>query len=124
MTPIFVNSAQYCHLLEAQVDLSKPGMYDSICKGTLEDKAQAVREAISFDFDLHSILLYATNEQGQIGLRPKNDSGVTNEQWAERLFRKSVPVDDIAFLCEVLNPDPEARWTAPEIIATGYLEIE
>ena len=116
--------SQYCHLLEAQADISKPGMYDSICSGSLEDKAQSLRTAIAFDFDLHSIPYYAEDERSWILLSPENESGAGSERWYERLLRKGVAADEIAFLFQVLNPDPAERWTAKDILSCGYLEVD
>ncbi|RMZ76154.1 hypothetical protein DV738_g5124, partial [Chaetothyriales sp. CBS 135597] len=114
----------YCHLLEAQTDFKKPGIYDSISKGTLDDKALAVRKAIAFDFDLYSNPIYSGAESKDL-LPPEPDSGLFlgSDRWMDRLRSKGVSDVDIEFLSLVLDPDPEARWTAQEIIATGYLEI-
>lgn len=102
----------------------KPGMYDSICSGSLENKAAAVRTAIAFDFGLHSIPYYAEDERSRALLPPENESGGGSEHWCERLIRKGIAADDVAFLCQVLNPDPTERWTAKDIVSCGYLEVD
>ena len=99
-------------------------MYDSICKGSLEDKAQAVRTAMVFDFNLHSIPYYAEDEQSRILLPSKDKSSADSEDWVERLFRKGIAADDVEFLFQVLNPDPAERWTAKDIVSCGYLEVD
>lgn len=99
-------------------------MYDSICKGSLEEKAQAVRAALSLDFNLHSIPYYAEDEQSRILLPPKEESTANNERWVERLLDKGIAADDVEFLFQILNPDPAERWTAQDIVTCGYLEVE
>ena len=98
-------------------------MYDSICKGSLEVKAQTVRTAMAFDFNLHSIPCYAEDEQSRALLPSKDESSADSEGWAERLLRKGIAVDDVEFLFRVLNPDPAERWTAEDIVSCRYLEI-
>jgi hypothetical protein len=115
---------QYCHLLEAQADISKAGMYDSICKGSLEDKAQAVRTAMAFDFNLHSIPCYAEEGQSRALLPSIDESSADSEGWVERLLRKGIAADDVEFLFQILNPDPAERWTAKDILSCGYLEVD
>jgi hypothetical protein len=115
---------QYCHLLEAQADISKAGIYDSICKGSLEDKAQAVRTAMALDFNLHSIPCYAEDEQSRTLLPSKDESSADSKDWVERLLRKGIAADDVEFLFQILNPDPAERWTAKDIVSCGYLEVD
>ena len=116
--------SQYCHLLEAQADISKAGMYDSICKGSLEDKVQAVRTAMAFDFNLHSIPCYAENGQSQTLLPSIDEPSADSEGWVERLLHKGIAADDVEFLFHTLNPDPAKRWTAKDILSCGYLEVD
>lgn len=103
--------------------LSTPGLYDSICKGSLKDKAQAVRAAIAFDFDLHSIPYYAEDERSRSLLPLQDEVGAGRERWDDKLSRKGVKAEDIAFLSQILNPEPAERWTAKDIVSCGYLEI-
>jgi hypothetical protein len=115
---------QYCHLLEAQADISKAGIYDSICKGSLEDKAQAVRTAMALDFNLHSIPCYGEDEQSRTLLPSKGEPSADSKGWVERLLRKGIAADDVEFLFHILNPDPAERWTAKDIVSCGYLEVD
>jgi hypothetical protein len=99
-------------------------MYDSICKGSLKDKAQAVRTAMAFDFNLHSIPCYAEDEQSRILLPSKDEPSADREDWVGRLLRKGIAADDVDFLFQILNPDPAERWTAKDIVSCGYLEVD
>ena len=99
-------------------------MYDSICKGCLEDKAQAVRTAMAFDFNLHSIPCYAGNGHTRTLLPSIDESSADSEGWVERLLRKGIAADDVEFLFQILNPDPAERWTAKDILSCGYLEVD
>lgn len=99
-------------------------MYDSISKGSLEDKSQAVRIAMAYDFNLHSIPYYAEDEQSRTLLPPRNESTADRERWVEILLCKGVAANDVAFLSQVLNPDPAERWTAKDIVSCGYLEVD
>lgn len=114
---------QYLHLLEAQVDISNPGIYDSICKSTLAEKAAAVRAAMAHDFNLNSIPYYIDDEDSR-GLPKEHDSDHTYEDGIEKIIRKGVAIEDVEFLLNVLNPDPEERWTAADIVSCGYLEVD
>ena len=99
-------------------------MYDSICKGSLKDKAQAVRTAMAFDFNLHLIPCYAEDEQSRILLPSKDESSADREDWVERLLRKGIAADDVDFLFQILNPDLAERWTAKDVVSCGYLEVD
>lgn len=55
---------------------------------------------------------------------PKPDLNVNSERWIKRLISKGVPTVDIDFLCKIINPEPAARWTAEDIVASGYLEVD
>lgn len=98
-------------------------MYDSICKGTLMEKAKAVRTAIAYDFELHSLPGYTEDEQSCALLPPKDDSRTEDDHWTSKLFRKGVSEGDIEFLFQILNPDPTQRWTAEDIARCGYLDV-
>lgn len=43
--------------------------------------------------------------------------------WANEMVEKGVPGEDIQFLVEILNPDPNCRLTAREILESGYLDV-
>jgi hypothetical protein len=115
---------QLCHLLEAQADISSPGIYDldQEVKGSLKDKEKALRTAIAYDFNLHKIPLYAEDEQSQALLPPKDKR--RKDDWIYRLCDKGLGVNDIQFLFQILNPVPNERWTAGEIAGCGYLDTD
>ncbi|KAK5628457.1 hypothetical protein RRF57_004172 [Xylaria bambusicola] len=109
-------------LLLAQVDFKSPGMYDALCSGTLETKAQAARTAMVADFDLCSVPLYA-EEADSSALLPRVRPGPEDiYMWAVNMDEKGVPFVDIQFLVNVLNPRPNVRPTAQEILHGGYLK--
>jgi len=111
-----LTTSNHCHLLEARADLSSPGIYDSIYKGTIEEKAKAVRNAIAQDLSLQSIPFYKDDPESR-GLLPTDQAPQSeDDRWGERLLRKGVPAEDIEFLVEVLNPDPNERLSAEDII--------
>jgi hypothetical protein len=121
-THYFLTISKYCHLLEARADISLPGIYDSICKGTLEEKTKTVRDAIARDFSLHSVPFYANDPESCKLLPSEPKLSDDDDWWCERLLRKGVPVGEIAFLVEVLVPDPNERLSAEEIIRSEYLD--
>ncbi|PWY84800.1 hypothetical protein BO70DRAFT_289844, partial [Aspergillus heteromorphus CBS 117.55] len=107
-------------LLQCQVDLQSPGMYDSICTGTLAEKENAIRDQLAIDFDLASVPFYADDEQcAKMLLAPQPEEAY---MWANTLVEKGVLGEDVQSLAEVLNPDPKARLTVREILESGYLE--
>ncbi|KAL3261673.1 hypothetical protein ABHI18_003550 [Aspergillus niger] len=108
-------------LLQAQVDFKSPGMYDSIQTGTLADKGNVIRDQLVIDFDLSSVPFYAEDEQcAQFLPTPQLEEAY---MWANTMIEKGVSGEDIQFLVEVLNPDPNARLTVREILESGYLEV-
>jgi protein kinase len=97
-------------------------MYDSIIKGTIDERNKAVRDPMAVDFSLAEVPFYVDNAECRkllpTGLAPPNE-----ETWfGARLHAKGVPEEDIAFLVEILNPDPNERLSAEEIIRSGYLD--
>lgn len=115
---------KYCHLLEARVEISSPGIYDSICKGTIEEKARAVRDAIAIDFSLQSVPFYADDPESHKLLPIDQVPQSEDDWWAERLLRKGVPLEELEFLVQVLNPDPNERLSAEDIIRSGHLDVQ
>ncbi|GCB28250.1 hypothetical protein AAWM_11135 [Aspergillus awamori] len=108
-------------LLQAQVDFKSPGMYDSIQTGTLAEKGNVIRDQLVIDFDLSSVPFYAEGEQcAQFLPTPQPEEAY---MWANTMIEKGVSGEDIQFLVEVLNPDPNARLTVREILESGYLEV-
>jgi hypothetical protein len=95
-------------------------MYDSICPETLEDKTQAVRNKLAIDFDPNSVPAYAEDEQCTELLPPPQPEEAY--MWANDMFEMGVTSEDIQFLVEVLNPDPNARLNVREILDSRYLD--
>ncbi|KAL1851584.1 hypothetical protein Plec18170_006404 [Paecilomyces lecythidis] len=108
-------------LLQAQVDFKSPGMYDSFSIGTLGEKEKAIRDKLAIDFDLASVPFYAEDEQCAQVLPPPQPEEAY--MWANEMVEKGVPGEDIQFLVEILNPDPNCRLTAREILESGYLDV-
>ncbi|RMJ27388.1 STYKc [Aspergillus sp. HF37] len=110
-------------LLQAQVDFKSPGMYDSICTGTLDEKTKAIRDKLAIDFDLVTVPFYAEDEQCAQLLPPAQPEEAYMR--ATSMVEKGVASEDsIQFLAGVLNPDPGARLTVREILEileSGYL---
>ncbi|KAI8945430.1 kinase-like domain-containing protein [Xylaria longipes] len=111
-------------LLLAQVDFKSPGMYDAISTGKLEDKTQVARKAMATDFDLFSIPLYA-EEEDSASLLPREQPGPDDIYgWAVDMSEKGISGEDLQFLVDVLNPRPDVRPTAAEIMSGGYLKVQ
>ncbi|KAI1913243.1 hypothetical protein LOZ12_001422 [Ophidiomyces ophidiicola] len=108
-------------LLQAQVNHKSPGMYDTISTGPLQNKTKAVRDQLAIDFDLASVPFYVEDKHcaGKLP-SPQPDEAY---MWANDMVEKGVAGEDIQFLVEVLNPDPNARLTVREILESGYLEV-
>lgn len=97
-------------------------MYDSISTGTLEDKTKAVRDKLAIDFDLASIPFYAEDKEcTKILPSPRPEEAY---MWANDMVEKGISGEDIQFLVGVLNPDPNARLMAPEILESGIWNID
>jgi hypothetical protein len=90
----------------------------------MEEKAKAVRNAIAMDFSLQSVPFYADDPES-LKLLPANQVPQSEDDWwAERLLRKGVPVEELEFLVQVLNPDPNERLSAEDIIRSGHLDVQ
>ncbi|EER40039.1 conserved hypothetical protein [Histoplasma capsulatum var. duboisii H88] len=88
-------------LFLARVDFKKPGMYDNISAGSLEEKAKAIRDALAIDFNLHSVPYYAQDERiSKLLPQPQPD---TAYMWANSMFESGVAAE-------------------AQILETGYLE--
>ncbi|GAD94514.1 conserved hypothetical protein [Paecilomyces variotii No. 5] len=107
--------------IPSQVDFKSRGMYDSASAGTLGEKEKAIRDKLAIDFDLASVPFYVEDEQCARVLPPPQPEEAY--MCANEMVEKGVPGEDIQFLVEVLNPDPNARLTAREILESGYLEV-
>jgi hypothetical protein len=114
---------QYCQLLEAKVDFNSPGIYDKINKGTLDEKVRVIRSAMATGFSLHAHPYYTEDEESRKLLPPLAKPNDDAYLWAEHLNLKGVSGEDLQFLVEVLNPDPNARWTIMDILQSGHLEV-
>ncbi|KAI0451570.1 kinase-like domain-containing protein [Xylaria acuta] len=91
-------------LLLAQVDFTSPGMYDTISTGTLE-------------------ALYAGEEDSASLLPPERPGPDGIYGWAVDMSEKGIAGEDLQFLVDVLNPRPDVRPTAAEIMSGGYLKV-
>ncbi len=114
-----LTTTKYCHLLEASVDMTSPGSYDSICTGTIEEKKKAVRDAMAADLELQSIPYYA-DDPNSAKLIPDNPP--IRQHWAEKLLEAGIPELDVAFVVQVLNPNPLERPTAEDIMRSDFLD--
>ena len=108
-------------MLQAQVDFKSPGMYDSICTRTSEQKSEAIRDKLAVDFDLSSVPFYAEDDKcAKLLPLAVPDKAY---MWANSMVESGIAGEDIQFLVEVLHPDPNARLTAREILDSGYLDL-
>lgn len=96
-------------------------MFDSIAKGTLTDKANAVRAEIAREFELHSLDYYTSDPASRALLPPKGEPKDEMDHWAVKLHSKGVPETDIELVFEALRPIPEERPTVIQLLNTGYL---
>lgn len=95
-------------------------MYDSISTGSHGEKAKVIRDALAIDFDLHSVPYYAQDEQiSDLLPQPQPDMAY---MWANSMFESGIAAEDIQFLALVLQPDPNKRLVAAQILETGYLD--
>lgn len=44
------------------------------------------------------------------------------ELWVTRLLNGGIPASEVNFVFTVLNPDPTERWSAEDIIRSGFLD--
>lgn len=95
-------------------------MFDSVVKGTLTEKADAVRAAIAQEFDLHSLDYYTSDSLSRELLPPKDETRQELDHWAVKLYRKGVPEMDIDLVHTALNPVPDERPTAIQLLNIGY----
>ena len=86
--------------------------------GTLAEKEAAVRDAISRDFELSSVGYY-----NDCHLPEPDKTRTAADHWLIRLSHMGVQDDDLEFLYVILNPDPNQRLTAQEILDIGYLDV-
>lgn len=89
----------------------------------MEEKAKAVRTAIVLDFSLQSTQFYSDDPESHRLLPIDRIPQSADDWWGERLLRKGVPVEDIGFLAQVLNPIRNERLSAEDITRSGYLDV-
>ncbi|PYI04743.1 kinase-like protein [Aspergillus sclerotiicarbonarius CBS 121057] len=107
----------YFHLIQAQINFSAPGIYDSIIKNTtLAQKAKAVQASQIHDFNLQENEYF---EGCDFSVVKEVDLAFEEEHWTDRLIARGVPEYDVVFLYAVLEPDPTKRMIAEDIFATG-----
>ncbi|KAK5144773.1 hypothetical protein LTR04_001475 [Oleoguttula sp. CCFEE 6159] len=105
----------FCHLLEAQTSFGDTGIYDDLYRGTMKAREQAVRYAITNDYDLRNVEYYK-----DCVLPMRDAEHVTGNHW-DQLRKGGVSEHDIEFLQWVLNPDPTQRPTAQAILDRDWL---
>jgi serine/threonine protein kinase len=115
---------QYFHILEAQADIKAAGMFDNTTTGALEEKTKTVQNSIAHAFVLREVPLFSHDEDSRNLLPDRPDIRPESDWWAEKLPQKGLSTEDIEFLFRVLNPNPQKRWTAEQIIRSGYLEVQ
>ena len=116
------NLTQYLHLLQAHADFEKPGMFDSLkVEGTLTDKENAIRAAMTREFDLHSIEDYNSDPDTRQLLPPKDETRTELDHWVVKLIDKNIPEKDIETVHVALNPVPELRPSALDLLEYGYI---
>ncbi|KAF2433850.1 kinase-like protein [Tothia fuscella] len=100
----------YCQLLEAQVEHDKDGMHDNLHGSTVALAEDLVKQALSEEFDLANVEYY------QDCNLPKSEFQRVKNSWADNLLKKGVSRSGVEFLTWVLNPDPERRPNAAQIL--------
>ncbi len=78
---------------------------------------------MALDFSLHSVPFYTDDPKSCKPLPNDTVLRAENDWWGDRLLRKGVDAKDVEFLVQVLNPDPNERLSAEDIIRSEYLEI-
>lgn len=96
-------------------------MFDSIAKGTLTDKANAVRAEMAREFELHLLDCYTSDPESRALLPPEGEPKDELDHWAAKLHSKNIPERDIEVVFEALRPLPEERPTAIQLLNSGYL---
>ncbi|KAL2369752.1 hypothetical protein RJZ57_005836 [Blastomyces gilchristii] len=112
----------YLHLLQAHINFKKPGMFDSLeVEGTLTDKENVIRAAMAQEFSLHAIEYYNSNPVTRQLLPPKDETRTEHDHWVVKLFDKNIPEKDIETAPVALNPVPELRPSALDLLKYGYI---
>lgn len=109
----------YCHLLEAQHEFGKRGMYDDHTnQRSIVESMDSVMKDMSHDYDLRSYNYYKDTPLPLV-----DESHKEGRHWRQ-LTEKGVPKREVGFLKWVLNPDPTQRPTAQQILDSGWLGTE
>lgn len=113
---------QYLHLLQAHGDFDNPGLFDSLkVDGTLTDKENAVRAAMAQEFDLHSVEYYTSDSASRGLLPPKDETRTELDHWVMKLLDYGIPERDIETVHIALNPVPDRRPTALDLLEYDYI---
>lgn len=97
-------------------------MFDSLeVKGTLIDKENAVRAAMAQESDLHSTEYYTSDLVSRELLPPKNETRTELDHWVVKLLDYGIPKRDIETVHVALNPVPEQRPTALDLLEFSYV---
>ncbi|EON70074.1 CMGC/MAPK protein kinase [Coniosporium apollinis CBS 100218] len=100
----------YVHLLQAQAKFGQRGIYENVSGMPAVDAEQKIRRDMADDFELDSVEFYRDC------VLPTGHSHSDDEIWSARLLNMGAPENAVRFLAWVLNPDPEKRPTAAEIL--------
>ncbi|CAK4025394.1 hypothetical protein TI39_contig5956g00003 [Lecanosticta acicola] len=108
----------YTHLLEAQSNFGKTGLYDELLASSddaskLEEK---VRSALANDYDLQHHPYYK-----DAALPQRDDSHPKGSHWAA-LRSRGLEELDVAFLQQVMKADPTTRPSARMILRSQWIE--
>ncbi|KAB8273835.1 hypothetical protein BDV30DRAFT_238361 [Aspergillus minisclerotigenes] len=115
-------STQYLHLLQAHADFDNPGIFDSLeVEGSLDDKENAVRAAMAHEFNLHSVGYYTSDPVSRELLPPKDDTRTELDHWVIKLLDYGIPKKDIEAVHVALNPVPDLRPTAMDLLEFDYV---
>lgn len=108
----------YCHLLEAQTRFSKTGLYDDFDtgSGTMREREQAVKNAMSNDYDMQSDAYFRDSP-----LPPNDVRKNHGDQWQE-LRNRGLAEGEVDFLRWVMRADPRKRPSAQDILKSGWLD--
>lgn len=105
----------YSHLVEAQSEFSKAGIYDDLTppSGTMNQRVHAIEKQISKDYDLRNTEYYKDCD-----LPSRSERPTTGNHWEKRGHGKL----EINFLDRVMKADPRERPTARAILASYWFQ--
>lgn len=106
----------YSHLLEAQNNFSKTGLYDDLYfgSGITSERVQALRHAIANDYDLKNVPYYKG-----CTLPYRDEDHARGDHW-ENLRGRGMEELDVAFLQRILKANPKERPSAKAILASQW----